>query len=165
MTGNSCRRAIVCAAVLLLAAVPAVAAAKDAPTLVATGTAQTTPKPADRKSEKSIHDAVEAAEAKALPLAVRDARDHAVRLARAARLKLGSLVSISDSQQPGYPVFFGAQYATFPGGHFCGQQRNLKSVPGPNGFTRRVPGKGTHRVCRVPRSISASVTLTYSFGT
>src|SRR3954471_6405848 len=61
------------AAALLGAGAPAAASAQSPPTIVATGTATAKPEPSDRQSETSIREAVEAANAKALPKAIADA--------------------------------------------------------------------------------------------
>src|SRR4051812_31819998 len=93
-------------AALLGAAVPAAASAQAPPTIVAMGTATAKPEPSDRKSETSIRDAVEAANATALPKAITEAREHAGELATAAGLKLGPLLSIADGAANGYPFIY-----------------------------------------------------------
>jgi Protein of unknown function (DUF541) len=152
---------------LAVAVLPSAALAQQAsppgPTVTATGTAQIKPAPGDRHSDNSIRAAVEAAYAKALPQAVADARADAARLATAAGLSLGPLVSISDAQAAGYPPFiYAPQNGTFGNGHFCGQVRNFRTKVGPNGVRRRILLKGTHKVCRVPGTVAASVSVTYA---
>jgi uncharacterized protein YggE len=154
-------------AVAALALAPAGAMAQQttgspATTLTASGTASIKPTPKDPHSDASIREAVKAASAKALPLAVADARTEASALAAAAGVQLGGLLSISDVPAPGYPFLFSPQNGTFGNGHFCGRQRNFKTVITKNGARRRVLLKGTHTVCRVPPSVQESVSLTYA---
>lgn len=86
---------------------------------------------------------------------------HATALATAAGVTLGPLLAVADAPLSAYP-FVAPQDGTFGNGHFCGKVRNMKTVAGPNGIRRRVPAKGTHRSCRVPGSVVASVSLTYA---
>jgi hypothetical protein len=142
---------------LTLAAAPA--HAQQPVTLTANGIGEAKPAPENRKSDASIRKAVADSNAKALPEAMDNARTHAAELATAAGVTLGPLISISDSPNNGYGFFF--QNGTFGNGHFCGQVRNTRTVVR-NGVRRRVATKGTHRVCRVPAEVYASVSLTFS---
>jgi uncharacterized protein YggE len=135
-------------------------AQQPAPTLTASGIGEVKPEPENRKSDASIRKAVEEANAQALPKAMDSARAHAADLATAAGMTLGPLIAISDTQNNGYPYYF-VQNGTFGNGRFCGQVRNTRTVVR-NGVRRRVAGKGTRRVCRVPPRIYASVSLTFS---
>jgi hypothetical protein len=146
-------------ALCALAAAPA-RAQQPTTTLTAAGIGEAKPEPENRRSDRSIREAVAAANAKALPEAMANARAHATELATAAGVTLGPLISIADSPSNGYPFFYG-QNGTFGDGHFCGQVRNTKTVVR-NGVRRRVAAKGTHRACRVPPQIYASVALTFS---
>ena len=141
----------------------ATSAAAQSPTIVATGTAQVEPKPANRHSDASIRKAVDDANAKALPRAIADGRTHAAALAAAAGLQLGALLSIGDSQSAGPPFYYSFENGTFGEGHFCGKVRNTKFVVR-NGIRRRVAAKGMHQVCRVPPYVIASVSLTFATG-
>jgi uncharacterized protein DUF541 len=142
-----------------LAAAPA-HAQQPTTTLTANGLGEAKPEPENRKSDRSIREAVAAANAKALPDAMANARAHAAELAAAAGVTLGPLVAIADAPNNGYPFFYG-QNGTFGNGHYCGQVRNTRTVVR-NGVRRRVAAKGTHRVCRVPAEVYASVALTFS---
>lgn len=147
-------------------ALPAIAGAQQpAPpgvaTVTAAGSANVKPKPENRNSDASIRKAVAEASARALPLAVARAQTHAGELAAAAGLKLGGLLSIADSPQPGYPFIYQPQNGTFPDGHYCGKVRRSRVVHTTDGKRRRV-ADGTPRICRIPGSVSASVTLTYA---
>jgi len=134
-------------------------AQQPATTLTANGIGEAKPEPENRRSDASIRKAVAAANAKALPEAMANARAHAAELAAAAGVTLGPLVSISDSPNNGYGFF--VQNGTFGNGHYCGKVRNTHTVVR-NGVRRRVALKGTHRVCRVPAEIYATVSLTFS---
>ena len=151
---------IVTGAVVLAAALFPAAASAQAPatTLTAAGVGQSAPKPDDRKSESSIREAVEAAEAAALPKAVAEGKAHAVALAAAAGLTLGALISISDAPANTFPYYY--QLPTFPNGHYCGNVRRTKTVVR-NGVRRRVSA-GTRRLCRIPPQVFSSVQLTYA---
>jgi uncharacterized protein YggE len=148
------------ATALLGVAAPA-ASAQAPPTITATGSATAKPDPTDRKSDSSIREAVEAANAKALPQAIAEAREHAGELATAAGMRLGALISIADAPATGYPFIY--SFGTFGNGKFCGQVRNTHTVVR-NGVRRRVAGNGTHKVCRVPPTVVASVSLTFATG-
>src|SRR4051812_26267103 len=107
--------------------VPAAAQAQSPPTLSTTGIGEADVTPADRNDDASIRAAVEDATAKALPLAIADARKRAAGLAAAAGVTLGALTAISDSGPGGYGPFFLTQ-GTFGNGHFCGDVPNRKTV-------------------------------------
>jgi hypothetical protein len=144
-----------------LAAAPA-HAQQPATTLTANGIGEAKPEPENRRSDASIRKAVAAANAKALPEAMASARAHAAELATAAGVTLGPLVSISDAPNNGYGFF--VQNGTFGNGHYCGKVRNTRTVVR-NGARRRVATKGTHRVCRIPPEVYATVSLTFSVTT
>jgi len=147
------------------AALPATAGAQQpAPagtTVTSVGSAQVKPVPGDRHSDASIRQAVADAETKALPRALARAQVHAGALATAAGMKLGGLLSIADTPQPGYPFVYSPQNGTFGTGHFCGQVRGVRIVRRKNGTPQRIMGR-RHRVCRVPSTVAVSVTLTYA---
>jgi hypothetical protein len=129
---------------------------------MAIGTAHVKPVPGDRGSEASIRKAVAAAYAKALPLAVADARADAGELAAAAGVKLGTLLSVAEPSAAGYPFGFSPENGTFGNGRFCGNVRRFRTIVRRDGSRRRVPLKGTRRVCRVPANVSATVSLSYA---
>src|SRR3954468_3842907 len=90
-------------------------------TVEATGVASVKVKaPSDRTHEAPIRAAVEAAEAKALPRALAEARSEAADLARLSGLTIGAIVSISDTASSPYGPFF---YGTFGPDRFCGTIR------------------------------------------
>jgi uncharacterized protein YggE len=155
------RAASITAVALAAMIAPSAASAQQPATLTASGSAQVKPDLDNRKSEASIRQAVELAETEALPKAIAEARDRANKLAAAAGVKLGALVSISDAPAAGYPIFYYGQYGTFGNGKFCGQVRNTKFVVR-DGRRRRVATKGTHKVCRVPPQVQASASITFA---
>jgi uncharacterized protein YggE len=143
----------------LLLAAPA-AQAQTPSTLSATGSAPGKVTPEDRKSETSIREAVQAARAAALPLAIADAKARAQELATAGGVTLGALVALSDSG--GQPNYFGPYVnGTFGYNKYCGQVARYRTVTR-DGKRRRVRIKGTRRVCRFPSQIFATATVTYA---
>src|SRR3954453_20326946 len=143
---------VVCATALCLV-LAAPASAQDR-TIVAGGTGQVRVTPGDRTSNDSIAAAVKKAYAAALPKAVADAREEAGELATAAGVTLGPLVTVSNvAAQPFYGgIFAGPELGTFGPGKFCGAVR----------IRTRPPHTPTHHACRVPSTITRSVTLTYA---
>lgn len=117
--------------------------------------------PKDRTHEGPIRAAVEAAEAKALPRAIAGAREKAAELARLSGLTLGAVVSISDAQTSPYGPFFGF-YGTFGPDRFCGTVRTgVFKTDKQTGKRTRV-GTRTHHACRVPPTVTSSVTVTFA---
>jgi hypothetical protein len=114
--------------------------------------------PSDRKHEATIRAAVEAAEAKALPLAMADARSKAADLARLSGLTLGGIESISDTSSSVYGPFF---YGTFGPGRFCGTIRTGIFKRGKDGKRHRV-GTRTRHTCRVPPTVTSTVSVTFA---
>lgn len=151
---------LVAVAGALLLAAPAAHAQAPA-TLSSSGAAQADVKPENRRSERSIRAAVAAARAEALPKAITAAKARAQELATAAGVTLGAVVAISDAApQSGfyYPPY---GYGTFGVDKYCGNVARYKTVRR-NGRVRRVRIPGTRRVCRVPREITATATVTFA---
>jgi hypothetical protein len=160
---RSRRRCLVAA--LTAAVVPASASSAQQPapdrTVAAQGAASvkvTAPK--DRQHEAPIRAAVEAAENKALPRAIADARDKAAQLAKLAGLTLGPIVSISDAPTSIYGPFFGF-YGTFGPDRFCGTIRTAVFKRNKAGKRVRVGTRSRH-TCRVPPTVTSTVTVTFS---
>ncbi|HEX7299919.1 MAG TPA: SIMPL domain-containing protein [Solirubrobacteraceae bacterium] len=150
-------------AVVAIALLPVSAARAQAParTVEAQGAASVKVKaPSDKKHEAPIRAAVEAAEARALPRAINEARAHAADLARLSGLTLGAIVSIADPPASPYGPFFGF-YGTFGPDRFCGTIRTSVFKRGPDGKRRRV-GSRTRHVCRVPPTVTSTVTVTFA---
>src|SRR4051812_16115210 len=103
--------AAIVAATLLL---PSLAQGQTPGTLTASGIGEADVSPADRKDDASIRAAVEAANAKAIPLAMAEARKRAAALAAAAGLTLGPLVAVADTG--GFAPYL--TQGTFGNGHF-----------------------------------------------
>ena len=100
-------------------------------TLVAVGTGTINVTPKDRNDNASIVAAVRAANDKALPAALTDARTQATQLAAAAGVTLGPVISLSNSGTSGNGVFFYGPYysvvGTFGPNRFCGTVRTRSS--------------------------------------
>jgi hypothetical protein len=145
-------------ALLLPAAAHAQTPAPDR-TIQATGVASVKVKaPSDRTHEAPIRAAVEAAEEKALPRAVAEARSKATDLAKLSGLTLGAVVSISDSGTSPYGPFF---YGTFGPDRFCGTIRTPVFKRGKDGKRHRV-GTRTRHTCRVPPTVTSTITVTFA---
>jgi uncharacterized protein YggE len=130
-------------------------------TIQATGVASAKVKaPSDRTHEAPIRAAVEAAEEKALPRAVAEARSKATDLARLSGLTLGAIVAISDTGSSPYGPFF---YGTFGPDRFCGTVRTPIFKRGKDGKRHRV-GTRTRHTCRVPPTVTSTVTVTFAAG-
>jgi hypothetical protein len=114
--------------------------------------------PSDRKHEAPIRAAVEAAEAKALPRAMADARSKAAELARLSGLTLGGIESIADTSSSVYGPFF---YGTFGPDRFCGTLRTAVFKRGKDGKRHRV-GTRTRHTCRVPPTVTSTVSVTFA---
>jgi hypothetical protein len=117
--------------------------------------------PKDRTHEGPIRAAVEAAEAKALPRAIAGARENATELARLAGLQLGPIVSISDAQSSPYGPFFGF-YGTFGPDRFCGTVRTSVFRTDKKTRKRKRVGTRSRHTCRVPPTVTKSVTVTFA---
>jgi Protein of unknown function (DUF541) len=142
---------------------PAALAQQPAPerSVAAQGLASVKVKPpTDRRHEAPIRAAVEAAEDKALPRAVANARANAAQLAKLAHLALGPVVAIADSPTTPYGPFPGF-YGTFGPDRFCGTIRTSIFKTNTAGKRVRV-GTRTRHTCRVPATVTAAVTVTFA---
>jgi hypothetical protein len=154
--------AAVMAAALLVPA--ADAQAPPAKSVTTIGVASVSVKPSDRKDNASIKEAVEAADAAARPKAIASARERAGELAQAAGLTLGGVTSVSEASTFPYYGPFGVPYGlqgTFGPGKYCGQVRSSHIKRDANGRAHRVFGK-RHRICRVPPTVTVSLTVTFA---
>jgi uncharacterized protein YggE len=152
------------AAAAMLGVPTADAQAPPAKAVTTSGIGSASVKPKDRKSNASIKEAVEAADAAARPKAITAARERATELAQAAGLTLGGITSVSEASQFPYYGPFGGPYAlqgTFGPGKFCGTIRSSHIKRDSNGNVRRVPGK-RRRVCRFPSTLNVSLTVTFA---
>jgi hypothetical protein len=116
--------------------------------------------PKDRTHEAPIRAAVEAAEAKALPLALTAAREKAATLARLSGLTLGAIVSVSDAQASPYGPF--GFYGTFGPDRFCGTVRTAVIKTDKATGKRKRVGTRTRHTCRVPSTVTSSLTVTFA---
>jgi uncharacterized protein YggE len=117
--------------------------------------------PKDRAHEGPIRAAVEAAEAKALPRAIADARSKAAELARLSGLTLGPIVAISDGPSSPYGPFSGF-YGTFGPDRFCGTVRSTVFRTDKQTGKRVRVGTRTRHTCRVPPTVTSTVTVTFA---
>jgi len=146
----------------IVALLPASAAAQQPAgrTVAATGVASVKVNaPSDRTHEAAIRAAVEAAEAKALPRALADARAKAADLAKLSGLTLGGIESISDATASPYGPF--GFYGTFGPDRFCGTLRTSVFKRGKDGKRHRV-GSRTRHTCRVPPTVTSTLTVTFA---
>jgi uncharacterized protein YggE len=156
------RGSLVVAAAVAALTVSAPASADQSRSVTATGAAQEKVTPKHRKSNASINAAVDKARAKGIAGAMAEAHEYALKYARAAGLKLGAIISVSDAQSNngfgyyGGPGFFGP----FGPNQFCGtvSQPVIKVV---GGKRKRVGSKRVHR-CFVPPFETTTLTVTYS---
>ncbi len=154
--------AVAASAVLGVPAAGAQAPPAKSVTTIGVGSASVTPK--DRKSNASIKEAVEAADASARPKAITAARERATELAQAAGLTLGGITSVSEASNFPYYGPFGVPYAlqgSFGPGKYCGTVRSAHLKRDSNGRLHRVLGK-RHRICRIPPTVSVSLTVTFA---
>ena len=156
------------AAATLLAA-PAATAQAPAPTPARTITAIAAGRvTVDRdvaKNSKAIQAAVDAARDKAIPVAIRNAREEAQRIATASGLTLGAVVSVSEPQPSpffGGPV--GAAYGaegSFGPGKFCGTIRTPIRRRTASGRLQTV-GTRSRFGCRIPPEVTQIVSATFA---
>jgi hypothetical protein len=154
-------RCLLVASAIAILSPTAAQAQQPAPdrTVEATGVSSVKVKaPSDRTHEAPIRAAVEAAEAKALPRAISEARSNAADLARLSGLTLGAIVSISNSSSSVYGPFF---YGTFGPDRFCGTIRTGIFKRGKDGKRHRV-GTRTRHTCRVPPTVTSTVSVTFA---
>jgi uncharacterized protein YggE len=152
------------AAPAALAAVPAAAQAPaPAPTITAIAVGQVKVEPSDRTSNDAIAKAVKAAVERATPKAIAAGRERGAELAAAAGLTLGRLVSVADTPSTPFGPFYGpyGQQGTFGPGRYCGNVPRFKLKRNAQGRVVSRKRVGTRRTCRIPASVSASVTMTF----
>ncbi len=132
------------------------------PTVTVIGTGDAKPTPRDRKSNASIAKAVHDAERAAIPKALGNGKGRAARLAKMSGLRLVKLHSVSETPPSpfGYYGPYGAQ-GTFGPGKYCGTVRSSVFKTGSDGKRRRV-GTRSRRSCRVPPTVTASLTMTFT---
>ena len=157
-----CLIASVAVFVLSASTAQAQSAAPDR-TVAATGAASVkVVAPKDRTHEGPIRAAVEAAEAKALPHAMAAAREQATTLARLSGLTLGAIVSVSDAPSSPYGPFGYGVYGTFGPDRFCGTVRTAVIRTDKTTGKRKRVGFRTHHTCRVPATVTSSLTVTFA---
>jgi hypothetical protein len=129
-------------------------------TVVAHGVAQAPVLDRSHRTDASVHRAVSAARARAVPIAMRYARADADALAKAAGLTLGAAVGVSRQVAPpgGY---YSEEAGQFGAGRWCGRLYvRRRTVRRPDGTTRRV---AVYRQgCRAPSHASANLAVTFA---
>ena len=159
--------ALATAAATLSVAAPAAAQLPALPaperTIVAVGAASSpvTVARADRRDNAAIKTAVDAAQQKALPQALAEGREYATKLAAAAGVTLGPLLSVSNAPASPYGGPFAYELGPFGPGNFCGT-RTVAVIRRDKSGRRRVVGRRTRRLCVVPPRVNQAVTLTYA---
>jgi Protein of unknown function (DUF541) len=120
------------------------------------------------KNSAAIAAAVDVARDRAIPLAIRKAREEAQRLAAAGGLTLGPLVAVSEPEpSPFFGGPGGAAYGTegtFGPGKFCGRIRTpirRRTASGALRFTGRFR---SHFGCRIPSEVAQTVSATFAAG-
>ena len=158
---SSCLAASAAFCVLSVSTAQAQAAAPDR-TVAAQGSATVTVvKPKDRTHEGPIHAAVEAAEAKALPRAIADARSKAAELARLSGLTLGPIVSIADGPTSPYGPYIGF-FSRFGPDRFCGTVRTTVFKTSKTTGKRVRVGTRSRHLCQIPPTVVSTVTVTFA---
>ena len=155
------RRALIPVAAIIALFVAAPVALAEGETVAAIGTGQIAITPTNRHSEAAILAAVNKAQARTIPAALEDARATALKIADAAGLTLGTVLSVE--QQPPSPFIFtpfstGRVVGPF-NGKFCHTVKRpiFKRVNGKRKVVRRV----RERQCFVPPFATASLQVTF----
>lgn len=143
-------------------AAPAVTA--QGGTVTATGTGQVKVVPANRRSNASIAAAVDKAQQAAIPGAIVQAHEYALRYAKAAGLVLGAILSVSDVQSANGGYYGYGPFGPFGPNRYCNVIRaHVQKRFGPGRKITVVRVK-RHRVCFVPPYATSTLTVTYSTG-
>lgn len=145
---------------VFFAASPAIAQpqAQQAQTVTATGTGQTRVLPKNRHSNASIAAAVDSARRASIEGALKEAHEYALQYANAVGLKLGVVMSVSDTQSNGYYGGPGVNFGPFGPNQYCGTVRQLVGRPVKG---KKPTFKKVHR-CLVPRFAYTTLTVTYA---
>lgn len=148
------------ASVVAVTATPSGQAATPADVIVAVGTGQATPKPADAHSNSSIVAAVAKARALAIPRAITNAQVQAAAIAQASGLTLGPVVSVSQDTTNGFYGFYYSQLTARLGpNRYCGQvtRSRVRHVKG-----KRVVLRRSAKECAVPPFVTTTLAVTFS---
>jgi hypothetical protein len=150
-----------------LVALPAPVLARGAPsgeskTVTAIGIGQVAVRPGDRNSNASIVAAVEAAEARAIPRALHEAREYGTEFVRSAGLTLGEVLAIEQTQLGPFGAFYRYPIAPFGANRYCGQERRPILRRRQGARRPRVVGFRRVRVCHAPRQAIVALTVTFA---
>jgi hypothetical protein len=155
------RRAL--AAVVAGAALIGTAGAAHGQTITAIGSTQVkVVAPAPLTNAKIVR-AVAVARRAAVPLALKAAGVQATRLAIAAGLQPGALLSVEETgPSPFGGYYFGPPTGRFGPNRYCGQVQRVQRAPRTNGRPGRVISRRTVTRCHKPATVGMSVTVTYA---
>jgi curli biogenesis system outer membrane secretion channel CsgG len=154
------RRTASIAGCALALAAPAAAQAASDQTITALGTGQAKVKPADRHSNASIKKAVDEAYDRAVPRAIADAREDGQKLAAAANLVLGAILSV-DENVSSIGFYYGpVNQGRFGPDTYC---RTLRRVIHRRDRSGRLHVIRTTRrkVCSVPKFAVSTLAVTF----
>ena len=148
---------------VLITAVPAAAQEAPARSVTAVATASIEVPKETAKNNAAIAAAVLAARQKAGPAAVVNVKAEAQRLATAAGLTLGELVTVAELQpSPFGPFGAYGEEGTFGPGRFCGTIRTPiyhTTKAGRRVFTRKFR---KHFGCRIPSRVQMTISATFA---
>jgi hypothetical protein len=131
--------------------------------VAAEGIAASRVEPRDRDSSRSIKRALLTARRVVTPRAAADAARRARLAAGAADLRLGELVSVSETPPVFYygPAFYETALGTFGPGRFCGIVRRPVVRRDPDSGIARVVRRAPQRSCYSPTSYSLRFSVSY----
>lgn len=138
----------------------------EARTVGAYGAAFARVRPRDENRSRSIKRAVFAARRTVTPEAAAAARRHARMAAAAVGLRLGAIVSVSETSPLSYygPSFYDAALGTFGPGRFCGVYRRPIVRRDPRTGLPRVVRRVARRRCTFPTSYGVTLEVRYEAG-
>jgi hypothetical protein len=137
--------------------------AGGARTVGAYGAAFARIRPRDENRSRSIKRAVFAARRTVTPEAAAAAGRHARTAAAAAGLRLGAIVSVSETSPLSYygPSFYDSALGTFGAGRFCGIYKRPIARRDPRTGLPRVVRYEEHRRCTFPTSYGVHLEVVY----
>jgi uncharacterized protein YggE len=143
----------------LAAGLPAAAGAASDQTITALGTGQAKVTPSNRHHNAAIKRAVDQAYARAVPLAIADAREDADRIASASGLTLGAVQSVDENVSTGgyygpYPLF-----PQFGPDQYCGRVTRRVHRRDASGTLHTITR--SRKECHVPPFASSTLAVTF----
>lgn len=139
------------------------AGAAHGQTITAIGTTQVKVVAPAPLTNAKIVSAVAVARRAAVPLAVNAAEVQATRLAIAAGLQPGAILSVEESgPSPFGGYYFGPPTGRFGPNQYCGQVQRVRRAPRTNGRPGRVISRRTVTRCYKPPVVAITVAVTYA---